>query len=84
MSGTITSTIPIEQEPATSPYTHTVTTCAYSKDDSKLYVIDLSQSNSTYYLLQYDLLATKYRSEQICCRHFVIQLPQDYEISTGW
>ncbi|MBK9400311.1 MAG: hypothetical protein IPN36_05440 [Bacteroidetes bacterium] len=56
-TGTITSTIPIEQEPLTSPYPHTFTSCAYSKDNSKLYVIDLSQSTSTYYLLQYDLLA---------------------------
>ncbi len=56
-TGTITSTIPIEQEPLTSPYPHTFTSCAYSRDNSKLYVIDLSQSTSTYYLLQYDLLA---------------------------
>jgi hypothetical protein len=56
-TGTITSTIPIEQEPLTSPYPHTFTSCAYSKDNSKLYVIDLFQSTSTYYLLQYDLLA---------------------------
>ncbi|MBK7887116.1 MAG: hypothetical protein IPJ86_07400 [Bacteroidetes bacterium] len=71
-TGTITSTIPIEQEPATSPYTHTVTTCAYSKDDSKLYVIDLSQSNSTYYLLQYDLLATNIAASKFVVDTFVI------------
>jgi len=71
-TGTITSTIPIEQEPPSSPYSHFITTCAYSKDDSKLYVIDLSQSNSTYYLLQYDLLATNIAASKFVVDTFVI------------
>ena len=71
-TGTITSTIPIEQEPPSSPYSHFITTCAFSKDDSKLYVIDLSQSNSTYYLLQYDLLATNIAASKFVVDTFVI------------
>ncbi|MBK7965930.1 MAG: hypothetical protein IPK10_12040 [Bacteroidetes bacterium] len=56
-NGTITSTIPIEQEPVTSPYPNTYVSCAYSNDNSILYVIEVNQSTSTYYILQYNLLA---------------------------
>ncbi len=57
-NGTITSTITIEQEPATGPYPNTYLNCAFSKNDSKLYVLNASQLNSTYFLLQFDLTAT--------------------------
>ncbi|MBL7925234.1 MAG: hypothetical protein JNL88_13620 [Bacteroidia bacterium] len=57
-TGIISSTIPIEQEPVTGPYVHIYTTCALSPDDSKLYIIDLDQTTLTYYLLQYDLMAS--------------------------
>ncbi len=58
-SGAITSTIPIDQEVVTPPILHVYTTCAFSKDDSKIYVIDLdlNQANDTYYLSQYNLLS---------------------------
>ena len=56
-TGLITSTIPIEQEPFTGPYPYAYTSCAYSKDNSKLYVLELNQTSSTYYIIQFDLLA---------------------------
>ena len=56
-TGLITSTIPIEQEPTTGPYPFAFTSCAYSKENSKLYVIELHQPSSAYYILQFDLLA---------------------------
>jgi hypothetical protein len=55
-SGTITSTIPIETEPAMAPYPHWYSSCAFSPDDSKLYVLEYSQVNPPpHYLWQYDL-----------------------------
>jgi hypothetical protein len=70
-TGTITSTIPIEQEPATAPYPRTITSCAFSPDDSKLYVIDLNQSTSKTYLLQYDLLASNISGSKFVVDSFV-------------
>ena len=55
-SGTITSTIPIETEPAVAPFPHWYSSCAFSPDDSKLYVLEYSQVNPPpHYLWQYDL-----------------------------
>ena len=70
-TGLITSTIPIEQEPATSPFLHTYTSCAYSKDDSKLFILDLDQNSNTYYLLQYDLQAANITASKIVIDTFV-------------
>ena len=70
-TGVITSTIPIEQEPSSAPYLHIITSCAYSKDNSKLYVIDASQSTSTYYILQYDLLATNISASKFVVDSFI-------------
>ena len=70
-TGSITSTIPMEQEPATGPYPHTITTCAFSKNDSKLYIIDLDQSVSTYYLLQYDLMAANISTSKFIVDSFI-------------
>ena len=54
-NGLITSTIPIEQEPLTNPYPHWYSSCAYSSDDTKLYVVEYSQTNNPSYLWQFDL-----------------------------
>jgi hypothetical protein len=56
-SGVITSTTPIGQEPPGLPFVHLYPSCAFSRDDTKLYIIDLNQLNVTYYLVQFDLLA---------------------------
>jgi hypothetical protein len=57
-SGTITATIPIETEPAVAPFPHWYSSCAFSPDDSKLYVLEYSQVNPPpHYLWQYDLNA---------------------------
>ena len=57
-SGLITSTIPIEQEPATSPYPHLYSSCAFSSDDTKLYIFEYSQTSLPHYLWQFDLTAS--------------------------
>ncbi len=57
-TGTITSTIPIEQEPPSSPYPNTHLNCVFSPSTQLLYVMSASQINSTYYLLQYNLNAS--------------------------
>ena len=58
-NGTITSTIPIEQEPAVAPYPHWYSSCAFSPNDSKLYVLEYAQTNPPpHYLWQFDLNAT--------------------------
>jgi hypothetical protein len=57
-TGTITSSIPIEQEPATAPYPHWYASCAFSPDDTKLYVLEYSQTNPPpHYLWQFNLNA---------------------------
>jgi hypothetical protein len=57
-TGTITATIPIETEPAVAPFPHWYSSCAFSPDDSKLYVLEYSQVNPPpHYLWQYDLNA---------------------------
>jgi hypothetical protein len=58
-TGTITSSIPIEQEPATAPYPHWYASCAFSPDDTKLYVLEYSQTNPPpHYLWQFNLNAS--------------------------
>ena len=58
-TGLITSTIPIEQEPTVAPYPHWYASCAFSPDDSKLYVLEYSQTNPPpHYLWQFDLNAS--------------------------
>ena len=64
-SGVITSTTPVEQEPPGLPFIHLYPSCAFSKDDSKLYIIDLDQSNTTYYFVQYDLLSANITQSKI-------------------
>ena len=70
-TGTITSTIPIEQEPSVAPYPHWYSSCAFSPDDSKLYVADYSQTTSPSYLWQYDLLATNVPASKTLIDSFV-------------
>jgi len=70
-NGTITSTIPIEQEPATSPYTHTYTSCAYSKDNSKLFIIEYSQTSAPSYLWQFDLTSSNIASSKLLIHSFI-------------
>ena len=70
-SGLITSTIPIEQEPATAPYPHAYTSCAFSPDDSKLYVLDYSQTNAPSYLYQFDLNSSNIPSSKLAIDSFM-------------
>jgi hypothetical protein len=64
-TGIITATIPIEQEPPGQPYIHLYPTCAFSGDDSKLYILDLDQLIDTYYLVQYDLLSSNISQSKV-------------------
>ncbi|MBK9400306.1 MAG: T9SS type A sorting domain-containing protein [Bacteroidetes bacterium] len=57
-TGLITSTIPIEQEPASGPYPHWYGSCAFSPDDSKLYVLEGMVNNDTAHIWQFDLNAS--------------------------
>ncbi|MBK9320064.1 MAG: hypothetical protein IPM91_15555 [Bacteroidetes bacterium] len=61
----ITATIPVEQEPPGQPYIHLYPTCAFSGDDSKLYILDLDQLIDTYYLVQYDLLSSNISQSKV-------------------
>jgi Secretion system C-terminal sorting domain len=70
-SGTITATIPIETEPAVAPYPHWYSSCAFSPDDSKLYIADYSQTISPSYLWQYDLLSTNITASKTLIDSFV-------------
>jgi hypothetical protein len=70
-TGQIASTIAIEQEPTTGPYPNTFLSCAYSKDDSKLYIIQVDQSTATYYILQYDLLASNISASKFVVDSFM-------------
>ena len=56
-TGLITSTIPIEQEPSTSPYPNTHLNCAFSSNNDRLYVMSFSQISLAYYIYQFDLTA---------------------------
>ena len=79
-TGQITSTIPIEQEPATSPYTHWYGSCAFSPDDSKLYVLEGMQNNDTAYLWQYDLNASNIANSKTAIASFPDPLVGVYQI----
>jgi hypothetical protein len=57
-TGLITSTIPIEQEPASGPYPHWYSSCVFSPDDSKLYIVEYSQTSAPSYLWQFDLMSS--------------------------
>ncbi|MBK7965934.1 MAG: hypothetical protein IPK10_12060 [Bacteroidetes bacterium] len=70
-NGTITSTIPIEQEPATGPYPNTFVSCAYSKDDTKLYVVEYSQNNDPSYLWQFDLMSSNIITSKLLIDSFI-------------
>ena len=56
-TGLITSTIPIEQEPSSSPYPNTHLNCAFSPNNERLYVMSFSQISLAYYIYQFDLTA---------------------------
>ncbi len=70
-TGTITSTIPIEQEPVASPYLHYFSSCAFSSDNSKLYVVEYSQNSAPSYLWQFDLLSTNIASSKLLIDSFI-------------
>jgi hypothetical protein len=69
-TGTITSTIPIEQEPVAAPYPHYYGSCAYSPDNSKLYVLEGMQNNNTAYLWQFDLNASNITASKLAIDSF--------------
>jgi hypothetical protein len=79
-TGLITSSIPIEQEPATSPYTHWYGSCAFSPDDSKLYVLEGMQNNDTAYLWQFDLNASNIANSKIAIDSFADPLVGVYQL----
>ena len=70
-TGTITSTISIEQEPAVAPYPHWYASCAFSPDDSKLYVAEYSQTSSPSYLWQFDLMSANIPASKTVIDSFV-------------
>ncbi len=69
-TGLINSTIPIEQEPASAPYLHWYSSCAFSPDDSKLYVLEYSQTSLPHYLWQFDLTASNISSSKTAIDSF--------------
>ncbi|MBK9400309.1 MAG: T9SS type A sorting domain-containing protein [Bacteroidetes bacterium] len=69
-TGTITSTIQIEQEPVVAPYPRNFVSCGFSKDGSKLFIIEVTQATSSYYLLQYNLLATNISTSKLVIDSF--------------
>jgi hypothetical protein len=79
-TGLITSTTPIEQEPATSPYTHWYGSCAFSPDDSKLYVLEGMQNNDTAYLWQFDLNASNIANSKTAIDSFPDPLVGVYQL----
>ncbi|MBP7167053.1 MAG: T9SS type A sorting domain-containing protein [Bacteroidia bacterium] len=97
-TGTITATTPIEQEPPGLTFVHLYQSCAFSKDDSKLYIIDLDQSISTSYIVQYDLLSSNIPQSKIIIDSMVtpqspaqMKLAPDgkiyitaFDVSYGW
>ena len=70
-NGTITSTIPIEQEPLSAPYPNTFVSCAFSPDDTKLYVVNYSQNSNPSYLWQFDLTAANISSSKLVIDSFI-------------
>ena len=71
-AGNIIQTTPIEQEPSGLPFIHLFQSCAFSKDNSKLYLLDLDQSNSTTYLAQYDVLSANISQSKVIIDSMVI------------
>jgi hypothetical protein len=81
-SGVITSSTPVEQEPSGLPFIHLYSSCALSKDDSKLYIIDLDQSISTSYIVQYDLLSSNIPQSKVIIDSMVTpQSPAQMKLS---
>ncbi len=70
-TGLISSTIPIEQEPLTSPYLHWYSSCAFSPDDTKLYVVEYSVTNNPSYLWQFDLTASNIANSKLLIDSFI-------------
>ena len=70
-TGTITSSIPIEQEPGAAPYPHWYSSCAFSSDNSKLYVVEYSQTNNPSYLWQFDLMSSNIASSKLLIDSFI-------------
>ncbi|MBK7967055.1 MAG: hypothetical protein IPK10_18475 [Bacteroidetes bacterium] len=79
-TGLITSTIPIEQESLTGTYTHWYGSCAFSPDDSKLYVLEGMQNNDTAYLWQFDLNASNIANSKIAIDSFPDPLVGVYQL----
>jgi hypothetical protein len=79
-TGLITSTTPIEQEPLTSPYTHWYGSCAFSPDDSKLYVLEGMRNNDTAYLWQFDLNASNIAASKLVIDSFPDPLVGVYQL----
>jgi hypothetical protein len=70
-TGLITSTIPIEQEPVSAPYPHWYSSCAFSSDNSKLYVVEYSQTNAPSYLWQFDLMSSNIAASKFQIDSFI-------------
>ena len=69
-TGTITSTIPIEQEAGAFPFPW-YNSCAFSPDGTKLYVIEYSQSSAPSYLFQFDLNAVNISTSKTVIDSFI-------------
>ena len=70
-TGTISSFIPVEQEPIMAPYPNYYSSCAFSSDNSKLYVCNYSTNSGPSYLFQFDLNAINISNSKTLIYSFV-------------
>ncbi len=69
-TGAILSSIPIEQEPIISPFPNYNFSCAFSPDDSTLYVLNYYSPMGSYYLSQFDLTSVNISSSKFIVDSF--------------